>query len=154
MKREIKFRAWNGLTMNYNIIVGKFGAFWINPGINDDGLDQNDSACINPFNTKCSDGTHIMQFTGQKDKNMVEIYEGDIVRILYTDWCSKSSDDKRTLEQYKRDISRIGTVVFLEDSFCIEFNEDCHGSIFEGRHGEKEVIGNIYQNQELLCTKQ
>jgi uncharacterized phage protein (TIGR01671 family) len=95
----------------------------------------------------------VMQFTGLLDKNGKEIYEGDIVRILYTDWMSKSDADPRTLEQYKIDISRVGVVEYFYDRFNLYFPNRggvTTGSLSEGDHGEKEIIGNIYENPELL----
>ena len=97
----------------------------------------------------------IMQCTGLEDKNDKLIYEGDIVRILYTDWISQSRDDERTLDQYKEDISSIGKVCFIGCSWRIVFwnskyKEWNPSSIYEGRHGEKTIIGNIYENPELL----
>lgn len=87
---------------------------------------------------------------GIPDKNGKSIYENDIIRILYTDWWSKASDDTRTLEQYKKDISCVGKVVYEYDSFVLEFSDKTKGSIFEGTHGEKEIVGNIYENSELI----
>ncbi len=96
----------------------------------------------------------VMQYTGLKDKNGVEIYEGDIVRILYTDWPSNPAPNNEGLEEYKKSISNIGFVEFYYDSWKINFGEHPqgidHGEMFEGAYGEKEVIGNIHENPELM----
>ena len=97
----------------------------------------------------------VMQCTGLEDKNRKLIYEGDIIRILYTDWASQSRDDERTLDQYKKDISSIGKVCFIGCSWEIVFWDSKYkewypSSIYEGKHGERTIIGNIYENPELL----
>jgi uncharacterized phage protein (TIGR01671 family) len=130
---EIKFRAWNGYTMNYNIIVGKYGAFWVSPGVKNNGLDENDSASLTPFNTKCHENTAIMQFTGLQDKNGKDIYEGDILKI----------ESEKVM------------VVTWNKKFA-SFNLDRDGWMFQHWFGEScnpeqtEVVGNIYENKELL----
>lgn len=91
----------------------------------------------------------LMQSTGLTDKNGKEIFEGDIVRILYTGWLSQSRNDPRTLDQYIKDISRFGVVVFENAKFSMGFGDYRH-SMFEGDHGEKEVIGNVYEHPHLL----
>lgn len=98
------------------------------------------------------------KYTGLHDKYNTKIYEGDIVRILYTDWASKSADDPRTLEQYLIDKSMLAEVVFNEDCYCLKIKDKKYGdysfcSIFPGKYGFIEVIGNIYENPELLEAK-
>lgn len=130
MKRELEFRAWNGETMNHNIIVGKFGAFWVNPGAKNNGLDENDSASLTPFNTKCSESTVIMQYSGINDKNDKRIYEGDIFKL---------GAEKEVFE-----------VRFKHGCFMAFCNGKQYGLIGELQICFIDVIGNIYQNAGLL----
>lgn len=130
--REIKFRAWDSA---HKFMTGNMSLIEL--------ADENDVLAEKR-------GLVFLQYTGLKDKNGKEIYEGDIVRILYTDWPSKLRHDVRSLEQYKKDISFIGEVVCYSLG-CLELrNGDEHGSLDEGPHGEKEVIGNICEHKELL----
>lgn len=71
-----------------------------------------------------------MQFTGLHDKNGKEIYEGDILRRLN---------------------GRIDVVEFESGCFVVRHpNGDCD---FIAQVNNYEVIGNIYENPELLEAK-
>ena len=81
----------------------------------------------------------LMQSTGLKDLNGVEIYDGDIVRV--------TDDDGRT------DFSDggIGTVCGLKELGMWYIGGQVQNGLFDINHCYYiEVIGNIYENPELL----
>ena len=69
------------------------------------------------------------QYTGLKDKNSVEIYEGDIMKL------------KESKENYE--VRYLGNRFVLCKYDNIVFENEAYFS-------EREVIGNIYENPELL----
>lgn len=97
----------------------------------------------------------LMQWTGLKDKNGKDVFEGDVCRVLYTDWGSKDANDQRSIEQYIRDISKVASVEFADNEWQFNFGLDRYGDInygtfHVGAHGFIEVIGNIYEHSDLL----
>lgn len=74
----------------------------------------------------------LMQYTGLKDKNGVEIYEGDIYRYEY--YTGSGVEYRNSVVEW-------------------ETTEVAHEGVFHGyelNNYEIEVIGNIYENQELV----
>ena len=143
--RTFKFRAWNGESMNYSIMVGRFGAFWVSPGKLDNGLDPSDGACLSPFNTKCTDHTIIMQFTGLLDKTGKGIYEGDILK-----WkCSKSGHSNNANYTVTIHWPIINHGHGYELTIHHKGEKWATGNSYWNAK-DREVIGNIFENPELL----
>lgn len=132
--REIKFRVWD-------LSVSKYRTFLT--------LSANTGAICssNP------DHYVLEQFTGLHDKNGKEIYEGDRVLVLYTDWPSKT-DETKTLDEYLDSISHVGIIEYSNEygnaGFRALFDNDSVGMLNVGAHGRITVIGNIHENTEII----
>lgn len=137
MKREIKFRAWGdfGKKMHFQTKEEDLWSF-----------------------LRDAYGMELMQFTGLKDKNGKEIYEGDIFR-----------QEKETDEG---DIRNYLVVFWVKQRAAFYLVDACHLSILENNDCSDEnefdwlfqdaalydfsmdvglpLVGNIYENPELL----
>jgi len=141
MEREIKFRAWDNKNkkwlLGYEypnlrgfsltgecVMLGEWASVFEMFLFEKNGLKWDD--------------LKIMQYTGLKDKNEKETYEGDIVKTGYG----------------------VGSVIFVNSCFMIQWLDDkeSYVELLISRkfpHVRKdddmfEVIGNIYENNELL----
>lgn len=114
--REIKFRAWN--KSNVMMMDVEKYSFKTNQVY---------------FDSERWEEFELMQYTGLKDKNGKEIYEGDIVKTN----CG------------------VHEVIFIDGGYCLDTGvlaTDLY-RLIDSAGNHIEVIGNIYENHELLEVK-
>ena len=137
--REIKFRVWDGKLMNdvaeliWTVAYGK----WYGPGVGS-GIFWIDEEFDNWEGSPETVDSILMQYTGLKDKNEKEIYEGDKINGAIP------------TEQYRHEN---GAIEWDNDcaQFTVIFQPDKDTTIDVPLYmfDELEIIGNIYENPKL-----
>ena len=147
--REIKFRAWD---KQHKVMIEN-----VTPFQSDFVLERTSWACLKSHDNKGEASfrlyghtfDNIMQFTGLKDKNGKEIYEGDIVKQMDIDW-DKTPSDTEPANYVMKETMR--DVVTMDRFPCYWLKNEHFG--YEGEdlvdNENCEVIGNICENPKLL----
>lgn len=130
---EFKFRAWDKINKEIFEIDGDF--LYLADGKVYEVEEVSHSYQTYMSKKDVSERYTPMQYTGLKDKNGKEIYEGDILKATYFDF------------EY------ILKVIFDADDLCFSVLEDDGIScplVNYKKHYKLEVIGNIYENPNLI----
>lgn len=122
--REFKFRAWD--TEKQEMATVNF------IGLNDYEVGMEDEECRR-WRATYPYVCRLMQYTNLKDKNGKEIYEGDILKVKLDD------GDANLYVKYVKGEYRVVNEGRWEDSLYAYMY-----------FGDVEIVGNIYENEDLL----
>jgi uncharacterized phage protein (TIGR01671 family) len=150
--RPIKFRIWDKLA-NQLVYLDKI--LLVNYTFNGspngfelsfDGFGKR--GCANKWLRKPEDYI-IQQFTGLKDKNGIEVYEGDIIKYIRFKWKLPNHPKNN------KNLINIFEIYYDNKEYMFKRKgKICSGNLrFEDSRAKKceiKIIGNIFENKELL----
>jgi uncharacterized phage protein (TIGR01671 family) len=129
--REIKFRGWDGKEIRRVLSVEwldeVYVTYWDNQGV-------------------ASADEVLMQYTGLKDKNGVEIYEGDILHLEEKRYEKLSDVSKQFATNEDKAVSFEGGA-FRFDGITL-------GDLIPSNYLSAEITGNIYSDPHLLTNEE
>lgn len=138
MSREIKFRAWHikdQIMVDWSLMCQS-------------ALNRGDTPFMyHVLSIIGKDHYHVMQFTGLKDKNGIEIYEGDVLQR--TESLPMSSPPKRRMPF--GDTPR--SVRFRDGKFVLHKGANKKHMVLDSlsiRYLGLEVIANVYENDNTI----
>ena len=155
--REIKFRAWDKKEkrMYWNVESAYDSLHCHN--VPDDPEECGCDMLSHTFGPSSfgevlkNENLKIMQFTELKDKNWKDIYEGDVLQM---DEESKVLNLEKAVVEYWYGVAHVKPI--YDNQFRGTLQDTCFnhlgGKLKDGVSGK--VIGNIYENKELLSGPQ
>ena len=141
---KIKFRVWD---KKKSEMIGVSALSIIEVMFMPDNIDYNDF-----FNYDNQFYSDLMQYTGLKDRDGIEIYEGDILTTECTEIIYTKKPNVHGLYAKTKTIKTTGKVKCVWKSYGFKF-EHMRKTKQGINISSFKVIGNIYENPELLETR-